>query len=106
MDYVETFNAVRSEFDEEMAILVTTALTINLTRNPSIEELSEKGLYTERVEEIIKQNLWEHADKVELVIKIWDALYDYQTRISLEGLGGCKVKTIKEIIAMNEKESA
>ena len=98
MNYVETFNVVKDEFDEETAILVVTALTVNLTMNATMEELTSIGAYTARLTEIIRENLWSHSDKIDLVLKIWEALYDYQICQSMQGLGGCVAKTIKEIM--------
>jgi hypothetical protein len=100
MDYKDIFDQVRKEFgDEELALMVAIALCINLTTKPKRKDLTIKGRFSERVEKRIKETLWKHdKDKLEQALSIYRVLYDFEISNALDGLGGCKKKTLKELL--------
>lgn len=108
MKFIDVFNTVKQEFSEDIAILVVSALTINLSTKIKKKDLASDNdsSFRKRIDNKTRTVLWEHSpETIDLVIEIRDALHEFQTRISMEGLGGCKVLTLKEIIENNKNKS-
>jgi len=100
MNYTKIFKTVENEFDSETAILVCVAVGININLGVDIDDLTTPGNFTKRLNEKTSNVLWEHPDKIELVIKIRDSLQDFEMGESFNGLGGCTKKTLKECMKM------
>jgi hypothetical protein len=104
MDFIELFETVEAEFSKHIATLVITAISINLTEKIKKKDLIKDGNFTKRLNKKTKNLLWEESpDTVDLVIEIRDALNEFQTRRSMNGIGGCKIMTLKEIVLINRR---
>jgi hypothetical protein len=99
MNATNIFNAVREEYDEETAITVVCVLTIATTVSLKKKDFQKEGRYVKRRNKRIKQFVAATEEEIEIM----DALYEYTTRIAMEGVGGCTVATIKEIVAKNKE---
>lgn len=108
MDYIKLFNDVENEFSKEEAILTVVAMTLNLTIAPELDDLQEVGRYTERLNAATRETLREYSNElIDEVILIREAYYVFDMRQSLQGLGGCEAKTIKEIMrGINENKNS
>lgn len=100
MNFVKIFKTVENEFDSETAILVCIACSINITLGINIDDITDPGTFTKRLNEKTTDVLWEYPDKTELVIQIRDALQSFEMGESFNGLGGCTKKTLKECMKM------
>ncbi len=100
MNFIEIFQKVSNEFDPEIAILVSIAHSINLSLKITNKDLI-KNNYTNRLNAKTREILWEHPDKIDLVIQIREALPTLLIGQEMAGLGGCKQKTLKEIMEEN-----
>jgi len=99
MKYIEVFNQVQSEFDTEIALCVTQIYSINLLLKPSMAELKGKKSFEERIIRRAKKLLWEvDADIVEQSIQIWKQVHNWQSRKTMQGLGGCEYKTFRQLL--------
>lgn len=96
----EVFDAVKAEFDEEVAVNVVAIQSVQLSMKIKRKELLQMGLFSARLQKKARKLLWQASEEAfELAFKVAMAMYDYETRKSLAGLGGCTVATIKELIA-------
>lgn len=98
MNYIKLQEVVEKEFDKEIATLVIAATAIHLSMKIKDTDLLEQGRFAKRREKKIKDTLWQHADKLDLVIQIIDAYYKFEIGESFQGLGGCVAKPLKEYI--------
>lgn len=101
VDCIKVFNEIEKDFGKELALLTTIAYTIHCSTKPKKKELTGEKSYSERLNNEIKNALFEHYDKLDEVLKIESVIYDFLTRETLEGIGGCVRKSIKELY--NEK---
>lgn len=97
-NYHKAFVAISSEFGSEVALAAIQIYSINLLKSTS--ELDE---FYENPEAIIRrlarELLWETPEKdFDFVFKVYQCIYDWETRQSLQGLGGCVTKSFKELL--------
>jgi hypothetical protein len=98
MNYNKLFNTIRKEgFDEELALLTVVAQALHISMPVEEEDMKIKGRFQLRMEELIQSTLWEHHARVEEVLTLESSLYDYNLRISMDGLGGCKKASLKDL---------
>lgn len=99
MKYIEMFNAVELEFDTTIALCVVQIYSINLLLKPSMAELKGKKSFEERIIRRAKALLWEvDGDIVAKSIQIWKQVHDWQSRKTMQGLGGCEYKTFRQLL--------
>jgi hypothetical protein len=92
MDYHKIFSAICLEFPENIALSAIQIYSLNLALKPS-------NNFEAKIVKKAKKLLWEMSDSdFDLAVKIWKAIYSWQCCQSLQGLGGCKAKTFKQIL--------
>jgi len=92
MDFYRIFNAIKSEYPENIALSAIQIYSLNLVLKPS-------NNFEAKIVKKAKKLLWEMSDSdFDLAVKIWKAIYSWQCCQSLQGLGGCKAKTFKQIL--------
>lgn len=98
MIYKKLYDAVKSEFNDDIALTVVQILTINLSTKVKKKDMIEGG-FRDKVLTKAKKVLWQvDNDTYELAVKIWDVYPSWDTRQSFHGLGGCTIKTFKELL--------
>ena len=104
MQLVEIYKIVESEYDHHHAILVVSALAIKLTTKTKVKDFNSPGNFTNRINKKTRNLMWEEdPELIELVIRIRDAVAEYEQRQELNGLGGCVRKSLKDIVDYKEK---
>jgi len=98
MNFYEQFKQIEEEFGEEMAVLCVCALSVQLSTKVTNDDLLKRGQFTKKITKKITDVLWEHSTQVPEVLKVIDAIYDFEIRKQMNGLGGCVQKSLKEII--------
>jgi len=99
----EIFSIIRNEFTEEIAVNATILILINKTLMPYNEEMVNNGLYVERLKSQYVNVLWQlDKEKQDLCMKIWDVWHIFEIGHDMDGLGGCKKKTLKELIGIEQ----
>lgn len=96
MNYNRLYAAVKEEYSEDIALSVCIAFSIHMQTDIEDEDLTESGRYQKRIEENIRDVLWEN-DNIDLIIDIESRVYEWDISNSLNGLGGCIPKLFKEI---------
>ena len=92
MDYYKLYNNLTTEYPEYIALSVVQVCTINMTLKPCTN-------FENKIIKKSKKVLWELSEKdFNLVVNLWKVSYDWQCRQTLQGLGGCKVKTFKQLL--------
>ena len=94
MTHYEIFKAISAEYPEHIALAAIQIYTINLSTKPKLNGKFEQKIIKKANKLLCEM---EEEDK-ELAIKIWKVIYDWITRQSLQGLGGCEIKTFKQLI--------
>lgn len=95
----ETFEVVRKEFGETVAVRAVAIVSVQLTQKTKLTDLQIPGNFTARLKRKARKLLWQCADaEFDTAFEVAMALYDYEARASLQGLGGCKAATLKEIL--------
>ena len=99
MKYSDVYNAVSLEYGNECALTVCQILAIGMATKVKRKDLECKGRYAKRIDKKVRNALWETDDEVlDLALKCWHVVHDWTIGIDMEGLGGCKRKTIKELV--------
>ena len=94
MDYHGIFKAISAEYPEHVALAAIQIYTINLSTKPKLS-----GKFEQKIIKKANKLLWEMStEERDIAINIWKVIYDWQTRQSLKGLGGCEMKTFKQLI--------
>jgi hypothetical protein len=100
MRYIDIFKQLTTEgFSEEVALSVIQVVTINITK-----PIKKRHLYGDRnyADEIINdaQTLLYGlpVETFEKVIALWNCISEWETRIIMQGIGGCEVKTFKQLL--------
>lgn len=92
MDYHKIFSAICLEFPDHIALAATQIYSLNLVLKPS-------NNFEKKIIKKAKKLLWEMSDSdFDLAVKIWKAIYPWDCSQSLQGMGGCKVKTFKQLL--------
>ena len=95
MNYSKLYSAIAEEFSPKIALMVLQIVTISMTTKiPKDLNLASK------VEKKARKLLWEESRAdIELALKIFECVHSWDTRQSLQGLGGCVTKTFKELMS-------
>jgi hypothetical protein len=100
MRYIDIFKQLAIEgFSEEVALSVIQVVTINITK-----PIKNKHLYGDRdytAEIINNARTLLHGlpvEKFEEVIALWNCVSEWETRMIMQGIGGCEVKTFKQLL--------
>jgi len=96
MNYNRLYDAVREEYSEDIALSVCIAFSIHIQTKIEEEDLTDSGRYQKRIEENIRDVLWENDD-IDLIIDLESRVYQWDISNVLDGIGGCKAKLFKEI---------
>ena len=100
MNYKKLYDAVKDEYSDDIALSVCIAYSIHMQTDIEDEDLTESGRYQKRyhkrVEENIREVLWENDD-IDLIIDIESRVYTWQVCQEMDGLGGCTPKLFKDI---------
>jgi hypothetical protein len=104
-EYEKIYNALNSEFGFFVASIVCGMLHIHYTKEITLQHLEEAGLFAKELEREFKQEFHQlihnsnnAKSAYELALQCWRVAYDWETRQTLQGLGGCKSKTFKELL--------
>lgn len=97
MNHIEIFNAIKADFGEEVALSACLINSINLTMKVKKKDWTSSNR-EERITKKARKLLWELSDEdFSLAMIIWDLIYDWEVKQTLDGLGGCETKTFKEL---------
>lgn len=97
----EVFSAVSAEFSQAAALRVVAIHAIHLTQKIKEADLATSGSFSARLEKRARKALWaETPEDFSEAFKIAMALYDFETRRSLQGLGGCTAVSLRELTGM------
>jgi len=108
MKYTELFKTIQKEgFDEETALLTTIAQAIHLELKVEEEDVTIPGRFLERMEESIRNVLWEEdQEKIEEILVLESTLHTFDMCRNLKGFGGCVERSLKSLFhEALEKES-
>ena len=95
----QVFDAVKAEYGEAIALLVVVFHTVALSTKLKDKDLRVKGRFWSRVCKKARERLWEEEEgDFALAVAISDALHEFDSRRVCEGLGGCTVATLHEIV--------
>ena len=106
MNPIKIYDQIDEEYGHEIAILALVGLTMNYTKSIKNRHLKRKnkGLYTAELRDSIKELLFNCDDaKIEKALQLVDSWYDYELGLSMQGLGGCVQKSLKEIIGDDDE---
>jgi len=100
MDYTSHFNDIIKEgFSNEVALLTVVLYSMNVTKKMKNRHI-KAGVFTEELLTKFKEAMWEEDEMlVNEAICIWEVLYDHHLCQTFQGMGGCKYKTIRELMA-------
>lgn len=94
MDHLRIFNAVREDFGDTIALSVCQINAISLTTKIK----KSPNSFTDRVIKKARKLLWELSDDdFNLAIDLWEVSSCWDTRQTMDGLGGCVKMTFKEL---------
>lgn len=94
MDHLRMFNAIREEFGHTIALSVCQINAISLTTKIK----KSPNSFTDRVIKKARKLLWELSDDdLNLAIDLWEVSFCWDTRQTMDGLGGCVKMTFKEL---------
>lgn len=98
-NYNTIFGAIGDEFNQEIALAAIQIYTLNLT--PVI--ISQDEFYDNPSEFLriqARKVLWEMSIEDFITAwKVYGCIHEWESRQSLQGLGGCVTKTFKELVA-------
>jgi hypothetical protein len=95
---------LNEQFSFGVITVAMFAREVNRTKPVEIEHLDNDGSYENEIVDHVKDVMWaEDGLDVEMGIDVWKVLYDYEIMIALDGLGGCKRKSIRELLEENSK---
>jgi hypothetical protein len=104
----DIFEAVLLEYNANIAISVVSIHAVHLAEKIKDSDIAERGKFSKRFENKARENvLWRLSDsEFELVTKINNALhvFDMCRQLGPSGLGGCRVKTLQEVVAEQNQE--
>ena len=104
MKAIDVFTEVKNEFSETMAADVLVIVGILMATKPKTKELLGETSFNDRVKAKARKVLWELIDHdFEFAFRITMALNEFKGRRALQGLGGCVVMSLKEIVERGEK---
>ena len=104
MNYNKVYDAVAAEYGPEVALAAVQILTVNMTTKIKPKDFKTAGRFTEKIKRKAKDLLWECDPQViQQALACWEVSNSWQTRQSLQGMGGCEAKTFKELIEAEGK---
>ena len=99
MNYNKFYDAVAAEYGPEVALAAVQILTVNMTTKIKPKDFKTAGRFTEKIKRKAKDLLCECDPQViQQALACWEVSNSWQTRQSLQGMGGCEAKTIKELV--------
>jgi hypothetical protein len=106
MKYIDIFKQLISEgFSEEVALSVVQVITINIIKPIKKKHLSGDRDYASEIISDAKLLLWKlPIETFTEIITLCSCISEWETRMSIQGIGGCKVKTFKQLL--DEKQIA
>ena len=105
MNYNKFYDAVAAEYGPEVALAAVQILTVNMTTKIKPKCLKTTGRFTEKIKRKVKDLLWECDPQIiQQAFACWEVSHSWQTRQSLQGMGGCEAKTIKELVDENQNQ--
>lgn len=94
----EVFSAVSAEFSQAAALRVVAIHAVHMSQKIKEADLATPGRFNARLEKRARKVLWaETPEDFCEAFKIAMALYDFETRRSLQGLGGCTPVSLREL---------
>ena len=104
MEYTKLYYAVAADYGPEVALATIQILTISMTTKTKLKDLKTAGRFTEKIKRKVKDLLWECDPQIiQQAFACWEVSNSWQTRQSLQGMGGCEAKTFKELIEAEGK---
>ena len=81
-----------------------SARNLNMLKLIEKHHLENMGSYTDEIIHDTKKLMWEESESdVTEGIALWQAIYDFEISHSFNGMGGCTVKTFREIMASKQQ---
>ena len=105
MNYNKLYDAVAADYGSEVALATIQILTISMTTKTKLKDLKTAGSFTEKIKRKVKDLLWECDPQIiQQAFACWEVSHSWQTRQSMQGMGGCEAKTIKELVDENQNQ--
>ena len=105
MNYNKLYDAVATDYGPEVALATIQILTISMTTKTKLKDLKTAGRFTEKIKRKVKDLLWECDPQIiQQAFACWEVSNSWETRQSLQGMGGCVTKTIKELVDENQNQ--
>ncbi len=99
MNFIKVFKEIKKDFGEDVAIITSIILAINYSKKIKPKHLQGKGLFAEEVIKKAKTVLYSiDPEIVNTAITCWKCTPEFITTNDLEGLGGCKKKSFKQLV--------
>ena len=100
MKKIDLFNAIIEEgFDPEVALTALGMMTINLTKKIKNKHMRVKGMFTTELKAKFKKHFHDITDEVyDEALSLWEVMYVYECGIELDGVGGGKSQTFRELL--------
>ena len=100
MKHTEIFETVKQEFGQDIAVLVMMIVALNLSKEITMEHLTNRNSFTNELLDQATSLFWEiEKEKIEIAILVWDNLYIWECCKEMQGLGGCVYKTLTQLVA-------
>lgn len=107
MELVKVYDLVMQDFgqDKELALLVVSFHTIHLAEKAKTKDFTKEGKFVDRIVGKFNKFAWQqNKQKCDLAVSIGLALYDFEVKETLQGLGGCVFSKLSDIV--KEKQNA
>ena len=86
-------------FSTSVVTVAMFAREINRTKPVEMDHINNAGSYENEIEDYVRDMMWqEDGIDIERGLEVWKVLYDYEIAVALDGLGGCKSKSVRALL--------
>lgn len=98
MNYSEIFTAIELDYNKDIAMYSCMCIAVHLSIKIKKSDLVQ-GKFTKRLNNKIDNLLWFlDTETKTTVLSCYRVAFTWQQRKDLRGIGGCEMKTIKQLI--------
>lgn len=98
MDYSEIFTAIELDYNKDIAMYSCMCIAVRLSMKIKKSDLV-KGEFTKRLNKRIDKLFWFlDSETKTTVLSCHNAAFSWQQRKDANGIGGCEMKSIKQLI--------
>ena len=97
MNHYNLFKALKKEFNEETALNVVIANSINIGYVPTEKDFVTEGRYTKKLDKKIRMVLWE-TENIQEILAIQRTIHEWGLCVSMDGYSGCTKKSFTQLL--------